>query len=492
MYRAPTKRTELLRRIAVYSAMTVTVATLVTILVFVMLGYQFNRADGRIEQGGLVQFNTTPEGADVTIDGVNLGARTPSKATLTSGQHFVTMKRNGYKEWQKSIDVTAGAVQWQTYARLIPNSLKLTNIASFVTVSGALVSPDDKWMVIQENASTPTIRITDLSRDEVSVKTLELPVDSYTAPADDVIDADTFQLTSWDQDSRYVLVKHTYDSDMVEWLLVDTRDITQTKNVTKLLGFNATKLVFSNNNSMMLYALVDNNIRLVDVRAATLSRPLVENVAEFTLFKDATLTYVTNVSPDTKERSVGYYTFGTDKARTIRSYSDAGVTNLHIAIGTYFGDQYVAIAYGEHVDILTGSLPRSDSDAAVSLKAVATVSLPTSADYLSIKTNGRFVVAQHANAYSVYDLELSKVTTTALKGSGVQAKEIDWIDGYTAVGDLEGSLRLYEFDGANQQVIMPIASGLQPAISPNGKYLYAVARNIDGSFSLNRVLMILP
>lgn len=491
MYRAPKKRTELIRRTAIYTLMTVTVACLVTILVFVMLGYQFNRADGRIEQGGLVQFDTIPGGADVTVDGASLGSRTPAKSTLSTGQHFVTMKRTGYRDWQKSIDVTAGAVQWLTYARLIPTSLQAVSVADFAKVSGVLTSPDDKWMTVKDDVSSPTLRIADLSRDDVVFKTVDLPADSFTQPAENP-DSDTFELMSWDPDSRYMLMKHHYDADAIEWLLVDTRDLSETKNITKLLGINAAQMIFSNNDSLMLYGLVDSNVRLIDVKAATLSRPLVENVAEFGLYKDSTVTYVTNLSLDTKERSVGYYTQGADKPRTIRSYSDLGEAKLHIALGMYFNDQYVAIAYGEHTDILKGELPRSDANTASSLKVISTLNLPDPVDYLAIKTNGRFIFAQHGNAYSIYDLELGKMTTTSLKGDASQAKQLDWIDGYTIAADLEGSLRLYEFDGANQQLILPGVVGFESTFNPNGKYLYAIASNEDGSFSLKRVRLILP
>ena len=64
MYHQPSKRKLLIRRIVSYGFMTVAVVVLVTVLVFVMLGYRYNGNDGKIEQGGLVQFDTQPNGGN--------------------------------------------------------------------------------------------------------------------------------------------------------------------------------------------------------------------------------------------------------------------------------------------------------------------------------------------------------------------------------------------------------------------------------------------
>ena len=124
MYRQPSKHKVLMQRIVVYSLMTLSVIGLVVVLVFVMLGYQFNSDDGKIEQGGLVQFDSQPSGAEVTIDGAAFSTRTASKTTMTAGQHYITMNREGYTPWQKSITVVPGSVLWLNYTRLVPTELE--------------------------------------------------------------------------------------------------------------------------------------------------------------------------------------------------------------------------------------------------------------------------------------------------------------------------------------------------------------------------------
>jgi hypothetical protein len=57
--------------------------------------------------------------------------------------------------------------------------------------------------------------------------------------------------------------------------------------------------------------------------------------------------------------------------------------------------------------------------------------------------------------------------------------------------DRDGTVRLYEFDGANQQDIMQVQPGFEAALSPNSKYLYGITKASDGSYHLTRVKLIL-
>jgi len=481
MYRQPSKRQIILQRIVVYGLMAVSVVTLVTILIFVMLGYQFNRNDGKIEQGGLVQFESRPSGANVTIDGSAFGSQTSTKATLTAGNHAIQMQRNGYKTWQKTVNVVPGSVLWLNYARLIPNELKPSHIAEFDEVTSAVSSDDNKWMAIKEAPSTPLIRLADLSGDKVKITDLELPADSYTHPAEGKTHA--FTLEKWDPDSRYVLVRHVYDDDKTEWMVVDTRNVSNTKNVTALLGITATKLVFSDSNSAIMYALTDtHDVRRIDLGSNTLSGLLLTNIADFSLYRSG-VTYVTLLDPATKARTVGYLDEGAAKPRTLRSYGDDGTTPLHLAIDKYFDDTYAAISYGDTIDVLVGELPKDDKPSL--MKSRGTMTVPGGIQYLSTKTNGRFVVAQAGAAFTVYDMELGKITTTTAKGSSDVTREFDWIDNYMPWSDRDGMLRLYEFDGANQHNIMPVVPGLSVTLNPGGKYIYGISAS-DGKFHLTR------
>lgn len=489
MYHQPSKRKLLIRRIVSYGFMTIAVVTLVTVLVFIMLGYRYNGNDGKIEQGGLVQFDSRPNGANVTIDGVPFKTRTPSKATLTAGSHTIKMERNGYNPWQKTVDIVPGSVLWLSYTRFVPVNLQAENTADLQAVTSTSVSPDDKWMAIKEKADTPEITLADISGDKVVMSTVVIPSVAYTHPAQGK--SQSFTISDWDAGSRYLMVKHIYDGDRIEWLVVDTRDGVATKNVTRLLDIQATKIVFSGNDSQTLYAQIGSDVRKIDLSAATLSRPLVMDVAEFSIFDQRTIVYTTTLNPETKTRTVGYYEDGDPQATTIKSFTDDGKAPLHIALGRYFGRIYETIAYGDKVTVYVGDgdLPATAAEAA-NLKEVVSMDFPGGVRYLTNRTAGRFVIAQRGDTFKTYDLELKKETTTKVKGGSKVTQKLEWLDGYTALGDRDGMLRLYEFDGTNQHDIMPVVPGFSVTLSPNAKYLYGISKDGSG-YHLKRVQMIL-
>ena len=52
---------------------------------------------------------STPAGADIEVDGSFVG-NTPSTISVTPGSHQVTVKRKGFVDWAKTLNVTAGSV----------------------------------------------------------------------------------------------------------------------------------------------------------------------------------------------------------------------------------------------------------------------------------------------------------------------------------------------------------------------------------------------
>lgn len=484
----PTNKQQTIKQVAIYVLMTASVLILVTLLVLNMLGYRFNQADGTIEQGGLVQLSSLPIGAGVQIDAAKLSATTSTKATLSAGEHAITMSREGYISWQKTVDVKRGTILWLNYARLIPVERPVESIETLPAITSSLPSPNRKFYALTTTRSSPMIRLVGIDSDSPDIKTITIPETAYTTSA--TPENDIFQLGSWDPSSRYLLVEHFYD-DKSEWIMVDSEDSARTKNISAIFDITLTKPQFSQSDSNSIYALTNGDIRKIDVDASTISAPLVRNVTEFSFFDRTTLLYVTAIDQTTKTRSVGYRQDTATKPRAIRSYSDDGTIPLHIAMGKYYNQPYVGIAYGTSLDILSGSLPRSDSETSLALTNISTMSIAEPITFLSNRTDGRFFVAQHGNSYSVYDLELQKATTTTLKGATAPAGELQWLDGYTVWGTADSMLRFYEFDGANQNDIMPIIAGQVPALTPNNRYLYAPTTDATGAVHLSRIRLIL-
>ncbi|MGA9585309.1 MAG: PEGA domain-containing protein [Terracidiphilus sp.] len=53
--------------------------------------------------------SSTPSGADIEIDGAFVG-NTPSTVMLTPGSHHIVVKKKGFSDWTKTLNVTGGSV----------------------------------------------------------------------------------------------------------------------------------------------------------------------------------------------------------------------------------------------------------------------------------------------------------------------------------------------------------------------------------------------
>jgi len=55
-----------------------------------------------------LQLESEPSGADIEVDGSFVG-NTPSDVQTTEGEHTVSVKKSGFKDWERKLKVTAGS-----------------------------------------------------------------------------------------------------------------------------------------------------------------------------------------------------------------------------------------------------------------------------------------------------------------------------------------------------------------------------------------------
>lgn len=470
-------------RTAVYTFMTLTVTVIVALLLLVVLGYQFEKG-GKLEQGGLLQFQSTPSGATVTLDEMKLSSQTTTKSTVDTGNHFVTFDLAGYRTWQKSITINAGQIGWLSYARLIPNTIKPQAMHDYTDLTGALASPDQKYILIHEAVDQPVFTQVDLQGDSLNYSTVTLPDGSYTAPSPGK--TQTFTIDSWSNDDQAVLIRHTYDDTKSEWLLLNRSSPDKSINVSATYGITPSTVVFAGGGNRLLFVQTDNIVRRINLDEQTLSRPLASNVSTFTVYDAQTIVY-TSLVDQNLQRTVGYAAVNVDTPQTIASYP---VDNLPLfgTIASYFGQYYAAIVHGQTMKILAGNLPTTNNPKSMKVIAVRAVSPGTT--NLATGANNRFIVATLPSGFATYDLELKKYDETTWAHPTAAPEPLHWLDGYSLWSSGGGTLRLYEFDGANQQNIMSAADGFTATLSPNGKYIYDITKT-DKGYELQRGLLVI-
>lgn len=480
MKKPASKRRQPLIRTAVYSFMTLSVIVIVSLLMLVVLGYSFNQKDGRLEQGGLLQFSSLPTGATVTLDELTLGTRTNTKATVDASSHSVSFDRSGYRTWKKTITIKPGQIGWLNYARMIPSKIVPQSQRTFTSLAGSLASPGHKWLLLHQAIDQPQFELADIQNDSVRYTTLILPATAYTAPSTGM--TQSFVLDSWSHDEEAVLIKHTYDESKVEWLLMNRNEPQKTVNISASLGVQPSRLVFAGTGHNLLFVQTDDVVRRINMDDLTLSRPLASSVESFNQFDDKTITYVTT-GDETGKRTVGYAAMDIDQPVAIQTFPADGQP-LQAVLKIYFNKKYLSVVHGQTLTIKNGDLPTPTSKGNLQLYAQATI--PVGLMQLSVSSNGRFVMSQLPDGYATYDLELMKYDKTAWAVTSATQRSLQWLDDYIMWSDNAGQLRIYDFDGANQQNIMAVAEGQDVSVSPNGRYLYGITKS-DKGLNLSRV-----
>lgn len=466
----------------VYSLMIIAIVCTVAVLILVIQGYRYNRYDGKIEQGGLVQFDSRPSGATVSTDGINLTNKTASKITLSSGQHTVMIARDGYGSWTHNLTVKPGSVTWLNYALLYPNNPEQTAVAAYGNVTSVLPSRDNKRMAVVTDTAG-VIQLTSLDTAAHLTEKITIAAESYTTPAEG--EHAEFTLLSWDKDNKYVLVRYMH-GDTVEYLSVKVDDGT-TRNLTKGLGVDIASAVYSPSDSNIVYILTKTHeLRSANLSEQTLSGILAANVGSFSITERNTLLYAT--LPDEKgARTISYLTSGASKTKVLKSYLLDASAALSAVNGNYYGDHYVVINHGDMVEILRGDLPNSGETTTVTMAVVGSMELPGGAAKIGFTSGAdRIVYAQRDATVVTYDLELDRSARVTLAAPTVRG--IDWIDGYH-IGTTAGGSAVYsDYDGTNSVSIATTAADLPIVLASGDKYLYYFT-TVDGSTSLMRAKM---
>lgn len=472
----------------IYSVMAVAVIALVSILILVMQGYRYNKFDGKIEQGGLLQYDSQPNGGVVSIDGTRLANQTPNKITATAGDHTVTMTKEGYIDWKKDVTVKAGGILWLNYTRFIPKNKTTQPIVDFSALHAVKISRDKKFAVLKESPDTPDLTLVGLDTETPKKEMILLDPDMLEKPIDPATVA--FELGEWDRDNRYVFVKYIYDGKS-QWLVVDTREKKIVNNVTRELGVEATSLQFAYGSNRQIFVLTSaHELRRINLDDKSITGPLVANVEEFEQYKDVALTYTTLRDAESAKRSVGYLTLGAKTPRVVRSYTDDGSSPLRMRIGRYYNEPYVAISYGNSLEIMKGALPSSGDSATLTLSPVATMAIAGTINHLGFSPDeNRHVYAQNNDRIVTYDLELNTTSTTSF--ASPQTQPVRWVDRYHFINNDSARVMLYEFDGRNAvEMNARSIAGMPADFSPNNKYFYLFVEH-NGKPTLARIKIVL-
>ncbi len=478
-------RSQIIRRVVVYIAMTISVLTLSTLLVFAMLGYRYNQQQQTFIQGGLVQFISEPLGARVRVGEVDLANQTRSKITLNPGDYTVKMSRDGYRDWTKDITVKAGTVLWLNSARLIPNDIETKSVLELPKLGSVAMQERGQNIILLPDASKPELQVIKSNDTEPEPRTVTLP--TANIPSEE---GQTFRLVRQSGDNRHLLMTQTY-GETTRWIVADIDRPEDSYVIATDQGLTVSDVQLDPSSDSRAYVLYsDGSTRRLEVGSGERSEVLVSNIASFTITSRGAVYYATRPAADAPTRiQTGYISSGKDTPRTIETLETAAP--VRIAAGQYFDTLSIVTSTGALSTIkMYEDFPASDSTDPIKATQSERIITPEAVQLLSFKANGRFIALQQGRTQTIYDLDLSKQTDVPLFGATSDSvRQIEWLDSFHFWDDASSSARHYEFDGTNQHALTSVAPGFSAAYSQNKEFFYSIGKT-DNGYSLQRTRLL--
>ncbi|MDR0956148.1 MAG: PEGA domain-containing protein [Candidatus Nomurabacteria bacterium] len=478
----------------IYGVMTLAVVGGVAALWLYTSGWRLNLSTGKTSQVALLQFKTIPAGATIDINGKKQKIKTPNQKTVKTGQTTIKFSKNGYRDWNLTLNLKASEVRWLNYIRLLPVNIQTDSLKTLAAGSDILPSSDHKWLMIWQPSAPHKLTLADISDPtDAQFYTLQIPdsVLKQSGAADG--QAESFSLASWDSGSRYILIKRTIGIQ-TEFIKLDRKNPDAAVNLTEDFGLDITQLKFYGSSGNIFYGLTDGNLRKFDTGAQSASAPIATGVSSYRIFNDDQIVYVANVAASNSSASnsstdqtgaqtstgasssqtdpanssaqtrqvVGIFSGG--KTKIVRKYSDNQTTLAEFT--HYYDHNYLAIARGGNVILIRDPL----SDEA---SVVKTLTIGDAVDYLEFdgqtSHSGRILLAGRGDAATTYDIE--KDETFHFQMSGLNGRAPVWLDDFYLADKVDGGTGWIEFDGANPQTI---AAGSGATVIANGdKYLFS-------------------
>ena len=485
MFRRPTKKQQLIQRLIVSIVAIIVVTAGVTVAIFFLMGYRLDSDSGKLEQGALLQFDSQPGNATVTINGENTGGRTATKRTVLAGTHTFLVQKDGYEDWTKTLTLKAGTLTWLDYVRLVPVNREVAEVAEYDSLVDSLASPNQRAIILQPRATSPQFVLADIRSDEVTYRELTLPEALYTTSDDDAT-VHQFALRQWDTGGRYVLLEHRF-GETSEWIVLDTESVAASVNVSRVLNISLRDASFVGTDGKTLYGLTTEGIiRKLDLGAATISRGLVTRVESFTINQETKVLSYVGIDPDDASlRVVGVYRDGDATSHIVRKAESSSTAT--ISTGRYHGNDYIAYAFGPRVTVLKGSYPVSGDESLSSMSTYATFALSRDVSEILFSESRDVLVARADGEFIGYELEHKRATRGVVDEGQTQ---LTWLDDAHLWSDSAKRLTMQDFDGTNVYQLAEVAEGFDVTLSPNERYLYFIGTTDEG-YALQRIRMIL-
>ncbi|MDB5170397.1 MAG: hypothetical protein JWO35_91 [Candidatus Saccharibacteria bacterium] len=452
-----------------YGCIAIAIAIATLVLVYQAYGFGLDRK-GTVIQNGLTFFSSQPNPATITVNGVVSKSKTNSRLVLPENIYQVVLSRDGYRNWERTIQVDGGSVRHFDYPMLFPKTLTTKKIDTFSAAPGvATQSPDRRWLMTQQAGSITSFNSYDLKNPTKAATAVTVPDTVLSKPT---TGQESWRFSEWADDNVHLVLEHVYD-DKSEYVLINRENPEQSINLNTTISGTFTKLTL-NNRKFDQYYVHDTASGALQTASLQLTTPtaLLPQVLAYKSYGDNTVLYASTAdSPAGKvviRLRVGDKTYdlrtlpaGTTYLLDLTKYDN----NLYVVLGA--SSQNKLFIYKDPIGQLVNEERHSLSPAQV-LHVVAP-------NYLSFSSSAQYIVAENGTQFGVYDIENEKgYNYTAKQPLDAPAAHATWMDGNRLTYVSGGKMTVFDYDYTNHQSLMAASSTYLSAYAPDYKFIYAL------------------
>lgn len=470
MDRKKTKKIQNARIIMTNIFMGLSVIAIVFILMLIAMGFSFNE-NGNLEQSGLLQLSSHPSGATVEIDGETQFSRTEISKMLSSGEHKVKITKSGYDTWETSVRVDAGLLTHISWVRLFPLNPVTEKMATYDQARLISFSTDRKNLLYLEQNSTKLLFI-NLQGDSIKANKINLSnILDVTDTA--TLRSATISVVAWNDIGNKILINWTHD-DTIEWILADLEKPENTINLTQQFNLVFSKILIANDSASKLWATENGNLRLIDLSSTTISSPKVTGIEYIANNNDIVAFLRTGIKTDkdgteSTIRVLETFREGEKGASTIADLTEEKPSAFTVALGTYWGEEWLSYSVNNKVTILSGKFPSYDKPSKNSLKVSLKREIDYSPSYISSSNEERIVTYAATGHIMAFDFETKDYYDIKLDSES----PTHWLDDYIIWQYEEGKVAIHDFNGQNyRDLITDTNNELPICLTANNKWLY--------------------
>ena len=435
-----------LRVIVSETIMVLAVAAMVIVLALVVSGYWIN-ANFEVERQGMLQVHSVPTGASVEVDGdAPWFQRTNTSKILTSGEHKITLTKDGYDSWSKTINISEGLLYRLHYPRLFLRERDREEIYDATLSASATVSPNRRLILLLNNTTTWTLL--NIDSDNPKPTTINIAnLFSSTSLADgatnglfvgDIISAE------WDQANEHILFK-VKNNTSTEWVLLDVKNPINSVNITREFAADFDNIKIFDNSADNLLSLRNGNLHKINIPSRQISAILVEGVQSYD-FYESELVF-------SSEESISSLKLGDNTPVILKKIESPA----RVLVSKFYENNYIFIVEGNTLSVYQKE----------NLEEVLTATLRFIPDKIKVGYGGEFIVMNSGSNFSTLDME-----SMTIHNWDTGSTNYGWIDNYMAYSVDNGVLSVYDFDGLNHRELANNVSSHFPVTITSDKWLY--------------------